>query len=225
MLKIRLRNGVFWAVFGVSYWNCSHPNQVSFTSNVPAKLYQVSIEQGAPDEAVGIEESSPAPNVETLVQDADPIGTLPIKLEAEQLDHKIFMVSAEGFVPHRIYFREPPKTNMKFDLTLEPTKCLEQQEISESKENLYFNKLLKAHTAMLEKDFDKAQRLAKEITAAKPYLSAPKVILGLNAMYQGENGAALEFFENALETSPQDFEIRSLIDFAKERQSSVADGP
>ena len=213
-------------VFGGFFVSCYHSNHVELKANVPGRVLEIDLTQYQAQAQDSDKPVNPKPMTsETVAKDAKPIGDLPIKIDVDDLENKMIIVTASGHLPHRIFFREAPDTSMQFDLTMEPTTCTLKEKVATNRENLFYTKLLKAHTALLEKKFIKSKELASEIAKAKPHLAAPKVLLGLNAMYQGQNSEALQHFENALEANPNDSEIKSLIAFARERQDPLADGP
>lgn len=180
--------------------NCSTPKTLKIIADGPSDLTLVSSE--SPDRA------------ETK------LGRSPIEIEFDKVNGKLIKITQAGKLPQFIL-----PLSIDASSTTVSTKLRNLSEIpeiqkitkNETDPNVTHRLLMQAYDAMVrERNFDRALRLADDISKINASLAAPYTIKGLIFLQQGQSGKAKMEFQTAKEKDPVDMQIDSLLRAADE---------
>lgn len=144
------------------------------------------------------------------------IGQTPATIDLEKFEKKYIRVWGEGIQSQ--YWVVSPLEQDKNELSLR----IEKREEPEEPEDLslvinqYFRMLMRSYKALTAKRYETARDLAKQLNRAVPEAAAPHLITGLSYLGEGEKSKARTSFLKAKNLDPEDKDIESLLNIAKD---------
>lgn len=154
------------------------------------------------------------------------VGDLPQTVEVDDMDGKMAKVWGKGVVPQYWVLREVLGNETKVVLRLEKTKNADDDEAEKKPQNgepeknagdktvssnLPYRLLMRAYTALANRQWKVARELAAEMNKIEGKIAAPHVITGIAYLQEGTKTDARAAFERAKAIDPEDKEIDKLM--------------